>query len=207
MKQYGIRLFSVLSAVLLAVLAWLWVNPQGNLRNVTWQPPEPVAPALGGQIPDLPMLKAMDTSMFMATLDRPLFSPSRRPAPKGVEGAKPEESAPDLLANIHVYGLYTSDDGVPGVLARVDGKTRRIASGEPVSGWVLKSVQDRQAIFARDGQERAINLATVRPGTPKVAKAPEGGGAQTAAVLAAPPSRSSCRRAPPCARPTPSCSR
>lgn len=170
MKQYGLSLVLALAAALLAALAWLWITPQGGLRNVTWQPPAPLTPELGEQTPKLPAAEPMDTGMFIATLDRPLFSPSRRPAPKVVETAKVEEVDP--FAGIHLYGLYTAGEGAsPGILARIDGKMRRIAAGEALGAWKLKSVQDRQVIFVRDGQERTLNLAIARPGVPAPAAA------------------------------------
>lgn len=170
MKQYGLSLVLALAAALLAALAWLWITPQGGLRNVTWQPPAPLTPELGEQTPKLPAAEPMDTGMFIATLDRPLFSPSRRPAPKVVETAKVEEVDP--FAGIHLYGLYTAGEGAsPGILARIDGKVRRVAAGEALGAWKLKSVQDRQVIFVRDGQERTLDLAIARPGVPAPAAA------------------------------------
>lgn len=161
MKQHGMRLIIALNVALAALLTWLWVGPDGKLRDITWQPPRPIEPGLGGQAASLPASKAMDVNLFMATLDRPLFSPSRRPAPPPPkEDAKPE---PDLLAGLHLYGLYATENGPAGILARVDGKIRRIAVNEALSGWTLKSIEDRQAIFIKEGQERAIALAITRP--------------------------------------------
>lgn len=175
MKQHGMRLIAALNVALVAFLAWLWVGLDGKLRDVAWHPPRPIEPGLSAQAVSLPTSKAMDVSLFIATLDRPLFSPNRRPAPP-----PPKESAktePDLLAGLHLYGLYATENGPAGILARVDGKIRRIADNEALSGWMLKSIEDRQAIFVKDGQERVIPLAITRPVASAKPSAPSQSGA------------------------------
>lgn len=188
MKHYGIRLFLLLAAVLVAWLVWLWFDAAGNLRNVTWQAPAPIAPDLGGNIEPLPAAKAADVSQFMVTLDRPLFSPNRRPAPPPPkEGdAKP---APDPLAGLHLFGLYTTDEGASGMLVRLDGKMRRVGVNETLGGWKLQAIREREVTLVRDGEERVIPLAISRPATP--AKAPAVGLAGAVGTPAAAPATSS----------------
>ena len=183
MKHYGIRLFLVLAAVLSAFLGWLWVGADGNLRNTAWQAPAPMAPDLGGEAVHLPAAKSEDASMFMATLDRPLFSPSRRPAPPAPKEGD-AKTAPDPLASLHLYGLYTTEQGSSGMLARVDGQVRRIGVNEVLGGWTLHSVREREreVTLTRDGEERVISLAISRP--PQPGKAPAAGAASAASVSA-----------------------
>lgn len=183
MTQHGIRLFIAVNIALLALLAWLWIGPDGKPRNVVWQPPQPVAPELGSEAAALPEAKPMDTGLFVATLDRPLFSPSRRPVPPAPKEAQ-TKTAPDPLANVHLYGIYSTEGGPGGMLARIDGKVRRVALNENLGGWTLKSVQEREATLTRDGEERVIQLAIVRPSAPGKAAA---GGQQPAATAAATP--------------------
>lgn len=187
MKHYGIRLFFVLVAALAAALAWLWVGADGKLRNMTWQAPVPIAPDLGGEAVHLPAAKPMDVSLFMATLDRPLFSPNRRPAPPAPkEGdAKP---APDPLAGLHLYGLYTTEDGPSGMLVRVDGKMRRIGVNETLGGWTLQSIREREVTLTRDGEERVVPLAIARPAI--TGKGPAGGTSVSASTSATSPAPS-----------------
>lgn len=187
MKHYGIRLFFVLVAALAAALAWLWVGADGKLRNMTWQAPVPIAPDLGGEAVHLPAAKPMDVSLFMATLDRPLFSPNRRPAPPTPkEGdAKP---APDPLAGLHLYGLYTSEQGPSGILVRVNGKVRRIGIDESLGDWKLQSIREREVVLMRDGEERTIPLAISRSTVPGKAPAGSATAAQPGALTPAAPS-------------------
>jgi len=186
MKQLGIRLFIALNASLCALLVWLWVGPDGKPRNLDWSVPAPVAPEFGDLVAALPEAKAMEVGLFMATLERPLFSPARRPAPPSPKESDTKE-APDPLANIHLFGIYTTDDGPSGMLVRVEGKVRRIAVNENLGGWTLKSVQERGATLTRNGEERVIHLAIARPavpGKPPAAgqMAPPGGAASSAAA-------------------------
>ena len=81
MKQHTIRVLIALSLVLLLALAWLWFDTDGKPRNVHWQPPSPHKPDFAGMIPPLPQQDPADLNRFVATLERPLFSPSRRPPP------------------------------------------------------------------------------------------------------------------------------
>ena len=193
MKQYGLRLAVALNAALLALLIWMWVDSQGELRNVTWYAPAPVAPELGEPVTNLPVAKSLDTGVFMATLDRPLFSPSRRPVPKVIEVAKAVPEV-DPFAGIHLYGLYTADEGKGGILARVEGKVRRIGSGETLSGWKIKEVRDREVVFARDGEERSIKLAITRP-APSAPASPAPQTAVAPTASSAPPAQGSVTNA------------
>jgi hypothetical protein len=145
----------VLVTVDMALAVWLaamWVTPQGAWRNVTWQPPAPVQPEFG-------VASGANSEMnlvgFVAALDRPLFSPSRRPPPVKAVGA----AAPvDPLANIQLHGIYAGSGG-SGIIATVDGKSRRIRLNESVGEWAVKSIVDRDVTFTRGDEVRVIHLA------------------------------------------------
>lgn len=183
MRQYTLPMLVALNLALAGLLAWLWLTPEGEWRDVRWQPPQPVAPALA----DAKALPAFDIDVvrYLATLERPLFLPTRRPPPK------PEAAAaappPDPLPAIRLLGLYGNDD-VGGVIAHVDGKIRRVRVGDSVSGrWVLKSRDGIRAIVARDGEERTIELArNVAPPPETVASADPAAGSEPTAAATAP---------------------
>ena len=82
MKQYTIRIVGAVLLLLGAALAWLWFDANGALRNVRWQEPEPHQPDFSSMVAQLPSQEPTDLSRFVATLERPLFSPSRRPPPQ-----------------------------------------------------------------------------------------------------------------------------
>ena len=161
MTNLGARLFLALDALLVAALAWLWFGHDGGAsRTLVWQPPAAIAPELGAAAVELPPVAAMDTRAFVATLDRPLFSRTRRPPPK----AAPEEAlAADTLKDVRLIGLYTTTDGRAGALLRNGAAVQRVALKEQIGGWTLQSVQGRQVTLVRAGRSRVLELAIFRP--------------------------------------------
>jgi hypothetical protein len=77
-------------------------------------------------------------------------------------------------SNILVTGLFTGPVG--GVLARVEGKIRRVKIGQSIGAWKLETVVGREATFKQGEQERKLTLAyaklNVPPPPPPVAAVP-----------------------------------
>ncbi len=193
MKQHILRLLASANLLLAFALAALWLTPQGTLRNVHWQPPSPQKPEFSDPGASLPALESANVSGFMATLDRPLFSPNRRPPPPPppVNTTAPE---PDPLANIQLQGVYSGAGG-GGIFAKVDGKDRRIAVGGVLGAWSVKAIDNREVTFVRGDETRVLRLvpsklATAAPVVPAAAapRAPgaSGGAAGEANAAAAP---------------------
>lgn len=139
------------------LLAWLWVTPQGGLRNVHWEAPRPVRPDFGVLAPQSAPLGDADISRYMVILDRPLFSPSRRPPPP----PKAAVRAPDPLDSIQVIGMFTGTESA-GILARVDGRSRRLRVGEALGEWTLREIRAREAVFNRGGESRSVPLLVAK---------------------------------------------
>ena len=81
MKRHVLTLLLLTNAALVLVLAFVWLAPDRSLRNVRWEPPVPVTSDYLQMLPVLPERSRVDTSRFMALLERPLFSLTRRPPP------------------------------------------------------------------------------------------------------------------------------
>ncbi len=182
MRQHALPLLVALNLALAGLLAWLWITPEGEWRDVRWQPPQPVPPALA----DAKALPAFDIDVvrYLATLERPLFLATRRPPPKPEAAAAAPPTDP--LPAIRLLGSFGNDE-VGGVIAHVDGKIRRVRVGDSVAGsWVLKSRDGIHAVVARDGEERTIELLrSVAPSPEGLASAdPSAGGEATAATAA-----------------------
>lgn len=94
--------------------------------------------------------------------DRPLFSPSRRPAQVTlpVEDAAAPRTAQPL--NAILLGLVSSSDGNGVVLLRVDGKpdVQHVRIGDLVNGWQLDRVGTHHAIFSSDGESVTLTFPT-----------------------------------------------
>jgi|JI8StandDraft_1071087.scaffolds.fasta_scaffold260744_2 hypothetical protein len=190
MRQHGIRILVAAVLALAFVLGWMWVDSKGQPRNVHWQPPEPLKPDFSGMIPPLPEQKPVDLGRFVATLERPLFSPSRRPPPPPPPPAPPPPPPPppDPLATVHLYGVFAGDDG-GGIIVRVDGKPRRVRISERIGAWTVTDIDNRNVTLVRGGETRILKLVHARPAAPApapVAGAPAGGAANTPAPAPAP---------------------
>lgn len=147
----------VLSTLLAGLLGWLWVGPGGTLRGIHWQPPAAVRPDLGSLSALSIRRDDADVSRFMAILDRPVFSPTRRPPPPPPPPKPVVPVRVDPLDSILLYGLFSGADG-GGVIAKVEGKTRRIKLTESVGDWSLKEVRPRDVVFAKGGETRVVSL-------------------------------------------------
>ena len=182
MKQHIIRILVAIGAVLALVLAWMWFGADGKPRNVHWQPPQPLQPDFAGMVPPLPAQESTDLNRFVATLERPLFSPTRRPPPPPPPPVvAPPPPPPDPLAKIQLFGIFSQEGGGGGIIARVDGKLQRVRVQEKIGNWVVKSVANRSVTLVSGGRTRVLELVH--------AKAPAAGapGSAAAAPAGAPP--------------------
>jgi hypothetical protein len=158
MRRAPLLTLVAVNLALLLMLAALWLTPQGRLRNVQWQPPAPVKPALGGAAP----LErwSTDYSRFVATLERPLFSETRRPPPKA------QAQPVDTLSTVTIVGIWGTG-AQAGVIAREGQQMRRVKVGEPLAGWTLKEVRLQGATFARGDETRSLLIRRgAAPSTP-----------------------------------------
>ena len=114
MKRAPLLWLGGVNLALLLVLAWLWFTPDGRLRNVRWEPPAPVKPALGSAAPL--QRWSTDYSRFVVTLERPLFNETRRPPPK------PQAQPVDTLSTVTIVGIWGSG-AQAGVIAREGQQT------------------------------------------------------------------------------------
>jgi hypothetical protein len=160
-----------LNVVLAAVLAWLWVGADGKLRNTQWTAPAAVRPDFSGPLAKLAIRRSDEAGMLVAMQERPLFSPTRRPPPP-----PPPPAAPDPMANVQLLGVH-SNDGVAGIIARVDGRVRRLAQNEKVGDWTLQKIEGGEATFARAGESRVLRLARPLPSAAAPAAIPAGAAA------------------------------
>jgi hypothetical protein len=174
MKRSATTLLVGLNVLLVCLLAWLWIDPQGGLRGVHWQPPAPIRPELGALSATAIGREDADVARFMAILDRPVFTPGRRPPPP------PKAAAPvvaDPLEGVHLYGLFSGPEG-GGIIVKVDGKTRRVKLSEAVGEWSLKEIRAREVVFARGAETRVIPLVAARQAAAPAAAVPSAAGGQ-----------------------------
>ena len=191
MRRVALPLLVILNTGLLCLLAWVWFTPDGQLRGMRWQSPEPVKVDLQALLPVLPGQGQADTSQFLGMLERPLFSPTRRPSPPPPPPKAEVPEPVNRFAQAKLTGLFEGE-GVGGVIINYDGKDRRVPLNGTLDGWKLQSVSGAQAVFAQAGQTRSVPLqrATLltgpgpQQGRPTASPAPGSGGAAAAPVQA-----------------------
>ena len=147
---------------LLVLLLGLWVDAKGQIRGIHWLPPEALALDTSELVMQLSP-QSIDQSSLLQTLERPLFSPARRPPPpppppETVAGA----GQPSELGAVHLYGLYGGGNR-SGAIVRVDGKNQRLALHESIRGWVLEAIGDSSITLRRGGRQQTIELVHVIP--------------------------------------------
>lgn len=133
---------------LLSLLLCLWCVYKVWLTPV----PGPVLPAADSLRPLVVQDPAAVAKPGIIAV-RPLFWRGRKAflaaAPKKAEAAEPKGD----LDKLEVVGVYAA-----GVLIKGLKGQNRIAIGERVYGWTLKSVEDKTATFNRNGRNKQLLL-------------------------------------------------
>ena len=161
MRQQILILGIAVNLALAAFLASLWIDREGRVREATWTAPNPIQPDFSSPQGDPQSAPHSPASTVVATLERPLFSPSRRP-PLAPLAATIEAPAADALTRVVIVGLYSGGSS-GGIIANVDGISRRIAVKEQLNGWTLNAIDERDVKFVRNGETRVLQLTRARP--------------------------------------------
>jgi general secretion pathway protein N len=120
-------------------------------------------------------LWAIPLKQLSVTRERPIFSPSRRPPPPAVVNApyvapvaaRPPKPAEPERPQLSLVGTVASEREGIGVF--VDHTTKnvvRLRTGEAHQGWILRSVEGREATLEKD-RETAV-LALPPPGSKEI---------------------------------------
>ena len=127
-------------------------------------------------------LWAIPLKQLHATRERPLFSPSRKPAPPVVASAprpvvapveKPPEAEPLQLS---LVGTVAGEKGALGIfLDKAGGGTPvRLKVGEAHKGWTLRSVGRRDVVLAKGTATTKLAMVAAEPAKSKAADATKG---------------------------------
>ena len=133
-----------------------------------------VAPAQDRQGTLLNPLATQSMEGLSATVDRPLFSPSRRapaPPPAPIAQAPEPPAPPPPLPNVVLVGIVMDGESARAIIrAGAEKKIMRARIGDDVGGWkvsqiegrkLVLSLEDRLATFTlfnnRDGKQRPFN--------------------------------------------------
>lgn len=144
---------SLLLAVCLALAGVVY-------RQVQTEPPVPIA-AAGGEaaplpaLPDQPSFTMPPLDTFAAVVERPLFSPTRRPPEEGTVTI--DVSEPEL--EITLVGVIISAEEQIAIIKPKDGsRLARLSLGDDYQGWTLDSIEPNRATFRRGDIAEHIQL-------------------------------------------------
>jgi hypothetical protein len=141
-------------------------------------------------------LWAIPVKELSETRDRPIFTPSRRPPPPPVvEKPYTPPPPPPVVTKpppepltLSLLGTIAGDsEGVALFMEKGSQEVVRLRTGESHQGWVLRSVQGRQAILEKGDRKETVTLPV--PGDTTAGGAPPGGpaGAPPGGPAGAPP--------------------
>ena len=160
-NRISVLLLLTLIALLMvaAMEVRIGIPSAGNLRpspgeNESAATAKPVASSL-------PPLAALSE-----TVERPLFSDSRRPAGEELEefpvAAVPTPLGPSVQLIVSAI-VITENDRAVLVTNPQSGDLTRVAEGETVAGWRLEKVEKDRAVFSKEGETREAVLRTFGP--------------------------------------------
>ncbi len=127
-----------------------------------WQPapaapglrsePAPTAAAALPRLPTLPALKDLS-----ATIQRPLFEPSRRMPAAPV--AAPAPAGPLVLGRDRLLGIVSAGGKRSAVLAPLEGGgSRLLAAGGMLEDWLLAEVNEGSLVLRRGAASETVRL-------------------------------------------------
>jgi hypothetical protein len=135
------------SAAFFVVLLWAALVAGAAATD---EPQEPSAAALANPV------AAQSLDQLSSTLDRPLFSPSRRPPappPPPVAQAPPPSAPPLPPPNLVLFGVVMDGEGARAVVrSGADKKMLRAQIGDEIDGWKVSQIEGRKLVLSLDGR-------------------------------------------------------
>jgi hypothetical protein len=134
-------------------------NPPGN--------PSPGLTPMAEPVRSGNPLWAIPIKDLSVTRERPIFSPSRRPAPPAVAATPyvpppppPTAAGPQRPQLVLVGTVVNAREGFGIFLDQATNAVLRLKTGEGHNGWILLSVQGREATLQKDRDTAVLALPT-----------------------------------------------
>lgn len=168
MNRFVLPCLAIICMGLIGIVGWLWVDEDGELKNVKWSTPQAVRPDIYSKITRLGAPDPIASVHFLSTTERPLFSRTRRPPlPPPPPPPPPVPVAPDIFSGAVLKGIANYQGG-GAVIMDISGRSRRIKIGDSFEGWRLLKIEGAVAVFTSGNSQRVIQLtkqAAVKAGS------------------------------------------
>ncbi len=135
-----------------------------RIRDDLQRPPEPLAVAAPDttasdqtiDTPEMPRYDPPPIERFAAALDRPLFSPDRRPPEDEPSGTGVVE---DRALSATLQGILFATSGSVALLTAVgESAPVRVSEGDLFLGWRLQEIHPDNVVFGRDDETVTLEL-------------------------------------------------
>lgn len=138
---------SVLRPLVVAALALLPAAALAQQPAATDKPPAAAAAAASGDLSGVPL------EHFRAIVERPLFSPTRRPPPSSA--GEPDSGA----RQFQLKGVVVSAREQRAlIVSQSTGKSYTVRTGDVVEGWRVERITAQSAAFTKEGVETLVRL-------------------------------------------------
>ena len=155
-----VAVLAVLAAVLVAVIA-LEAGLGASLSSTAAPAPKPAAPAEAKLLP--PVLAQSPEQAYPEMAARPLFTPTRRPAPAEPTTGKQAFARGQFV----LQGVIAVGDQRTALLKeKTSGKVHRVDRGKEFNGITVESVEPTEVTLSMNGERERIALVVQRPDTP-----------------------------------------
>jgi hypothetical protein len=107
---------------------------------------------------------AQSLEQLSTIVDRPLFSPSRRPpapppAPPPIVQAAEPPAPPPSPPNLVLFGVVMDGESARAVIrAGADKKVVRAQIGDEIDGWKVSQIEGRKVVLSLDGRFATFTL-------------------------------------------------
>ena len=145
---------TLLLGLCLVLAAFVYVQVQREAPGPAPSGGAGAAPPLAA-LPDQPSYTMAPLEDFAAILERPLFSPTRRPPAQGVVAA----AAPEPELQVTLVGVIISSEEQIAIVRLKDAdRFARLSVGDSFQGWILDSIEPSRITFRRGDVEEHIEL-------------------------------------------------
>ena len=153
-------LLVVMGVQIIGVVASIVLQPS------EWTAPEPELPAPDSlQAWELGR-EGLGNEIYVAQVERPLFSLSRRPVIERAVTPEPVGSKANVLEDVQLLGVYGTSGEEGGVILRYEGELKRIAVGKRLDALTLARIDGMNAVFWDGKKEHVLRLAPIPRAAP-----------------------------------------